>query len=116
MKTGLSNLIKSRSTTDNRLDGKIITGCKKQYCSILTNEEEESVVRFVKNKNRCLQGINKKGLTNLILDSVKIRDYGNKKFKGGRRYNSLSVNAKRALQSGKLSRSLILEKVGRQSR
>ena len=41
----------------------------------------------------------------LILDIVKIRDYANKKFKGGRRYNSLLVNAKRALQSGKLSRS-----------
>ena len=104
LKTGLFSLIKSRSTIDNRLDGKIITGCEKQYCSILTNEEE-SVVRFVKNKNHCRQGINKKELTNLILDIVKIRDYANKKFKGGRRYSSLSVNAKRALQSGKLSRS-----------
>jgi hypothetical protein len=67
--------------------------------------EEESVVRFVKNKNRCLQGINKKQLTNLILDILKIRDYANKKLKGGRRYTNLSVNAKRALQNKKLSRS-----------
>ena len=75
LKTGLFSLIKSRSTIDNRLDGKIITGCEKQYRSILTNEEEESVVMFVKNKNRCIQGINKKELTNLILDIAKIRDY-----------------------------------------
>ncbi|CAB3982875.1 Hypothetical predicted protein [Paramuricea clavata] len=69
LKTGLFNLIKSRSTS---LDGKIVTGCEKQYCCILTHLEEESVVRFVKNKNRCLQGINKKQLTNLILDILKI--------------------------------------------
>ena len=98
-------MIKSRSTIDNRLDGKIVTGCEKQYCCILTHLEEESVVRFVKNKNRCLQGINKKQLTNLILDILKIRDYANKKLKGGRRYTNLSVNAKRALQNKKLSRS-----------
>ena len=105
LKTGLFNLIKSRSTIDNRLDGKIVTGCEKQYSCILTHLEEESVVRFVKNKNRCLQGINKKQLTNLILDILKIRDYANKKLKGGRRYTNLSVNAKMALQNKKLSRS-----------
>ena len=55
-------LIKSRSTIDSRLDGKVVTGSEKQYCSILTDEEEESVVRFVRNKNRCLQGINKREL------------------------------------------------------
>ena len=104
LKSGLFNLIKSRSTINNRLDGKIITGCEKQYCSILT-DKEGSVVMFVKNKNRCLQEINKKELTNLILDIVKIRDFANKKFTGGWCYNNLSVNAKRALQSGKLSRS-----------
>ena len=110
LKTVLFNLIGSRSTIENRLDGKIITGCEKQYCSILTNEEEESVVRLVKNKNRCLQGINKKELTNLILDIVKIRDYANK---GGRRYNSLKCQegfSKRKVES------IILEEVGRQAR
>ena len=82
-----------------------MTGSEKQYCSILTNEEEESIVRFVRNKNCCLQGINKRKLTTLILDIIKIRDYANKKYKGGRGFCELSANAKRALRAKKLSRS-----------
>ena len=84
---------------------KLLTESEKQYCSILTNEEEESTVRFVKNKNRCLQGINKSELTTLILDIIKIRDYANKKYKGGRGFCKLSANAKRDLQTKKLSQS-----------
>ena len=97
LKTGLFPLIKSRSTIDSRLDGKVVTGSEKQYCSILTNQEKESIVRFVKNKNCCLQGINKSELTTLILDIINIRDYANKKYKGGRGFCKLSANAKRAL-------------------
>ena len=82
-----------------------MTGSEQQYCCILTNEEEESIVRFVKNNSRCLQGINTSELTTLILDIIKIRDYANKKYKGGRGFCRLSANAKRALQTKKLSRS-----------
>ena len=109
LNTGLFPLIKSRSTIDStigsRLDGKFVTGSEKQYCSILTNEEEESIVIFVKNKNHCLQGINKSELTTLIPDIIKIRDYANKKYKGRRGFGKLSANAKRALRTKKLSRS-----------
>ena len=59
LETGLFPLTKSRSTIGSRLNGKVVTGSEKQYCSIPTNEEEESIVRFVKNKNHCLQRINK---------------------------------------------------------
>ena len=82
-----------------------MTGSEKQHCSILANEEEESIVRFVRNKNRCLQGINKRELSTLILDIIKIRDYANKKYKGGRGFCEFSANAKRALRTKKLSRS-----------
>ena len=51
LSTGLFPLIKYKATINNRLDNKVITGKEKEYCSILTNEEEESLVRFVKNKN-----------------------------------------------------------------
>ena len=90
---------------ESRLDGKVVTGSEKQYCSILTNEERKPIVRFVKNKNRCLQGIDKRELTTLILDIIKTRDYANKKYKGGRGFCKLSANAKRALRTNKLSRS-----------
>ena len=65
LKTGVFSLIKSRSTIDSRFDGKVVTGSEKQYCSILTNEEEESIVRFVRNKNRCLQRINKERIKHI---------------------------------------------------
>ena len=61
--------------------GEVGKGYEKQYCKILTREEERSIVRYVKNKNRCLQGINKKDLTLQILDVLKIRDYCNKRCK-----------------------------------
>ena len=45
-------LIKDLRTINKRLDGTIQTGKEKEYCSIFTNDEEESLVRHVKNKNR----------------------------------------------------------------
>ena len=41
----------------------------------------------------------------MILDIIKIRDYANKKYEGGRGFCKLSANAKRALRTKKLSRS-----------
>ena len=99
LKTGMFNLIKDRGTIDRRLDGKVKTGIEKQYCSILTAAEENSIVLFVKNKNRCLQGVNKKELTKLILDVLKIRQHTNHKIRGGRSFVKLSEHAKRALQN-----------------
>ena len=102
LSTGLFPLIKDKATINNRLDNKVITGKEKEYCSILTSEEEESLVRFVKNKNQCLQGINKAELTWFILDVLKIRDHVNKTKKGGRSFKKLSDNAKKALANKRL--------------
>ena len=105
LKTGRFHLIKDRETINRRLDGQVITGEERSYCTILTPDEEEVVVNYVKNKNRAMQGINKAQLTKLILDVLRIRDYTNKTLKGGRKFIKLSANAKEALRKGKLSRS-----------
>lgn len=101
LQTGQFPLIKDRETINKRLDGKIITGEEKSYCTILTSDEERSIVQFVKNKNRCMQAVNKKELEKLILDVLRVRDYVNKKLKGGRKFIKLSTNARVALEKGR---------------
>ena len=100
LKTGMFPLIKDRGTIDRWLDGQH-QNHKKEHLRILTPEEESSIVEFIKNKNRCHQGITRKHITSLILDVLKIRDHCNTKNKGGRRYVKLSANAKRVLTTGK---------------
>ncbi|XP_047131042.1 uncharacterized protein LOC124810350 isoform X2 [Hydra vulgaris] len=104
LKTGLFPLVKDRETINRRLDRIIKNGKERRYCSLFTLEEKEAVVKYVKNRNRSLQGINKTELTKL-LDILRIRDYMNKRCKGGRKLIKLSPNAKSALVNGKLSRS-----------
>ena len=77
IKSGLFPLVKNRRTIDKRLDGVIVTGNEKEYCSILTSEEEDYIVTFVKNKNRSYQGINKIDLTNEIINVLKVRQHLN---------------------------------------
>ena len=101
LKSGLFPLIKDRETINRRLDGKIIHNQERAYCKILTHDEEESIVAFIKNKNRCMQAVNKKDLEKLIMDVLRIRSFTNKKMGGGRKYLKLSNNAKSALEKGK---------------
>ncbi|XP_065679117.1 uncharacterized protein LOC136093875 [Hydra vulgaris] len=108
LKTGLFPLIKDRETINRRLDGKVINGKERDYCTILTDDEEASIVRFIKNKNRCLQAINKQDITKIIINVLRVRDYTNTKMKGGRKFQKLSLNARAALEKGKLSRSFWL--------
>ena len=76
--------MKNRKTIDSGLDGKIVTGEEKRYCSVLTAEEEIDIVEYVKKKNRAYQGINRGDLTKIIIDTLKIRKHLNKK--GGRNF------------------------------
>ena len=101
LKTGQFPLIKDRKTINQRLDGKIFTGEEKWYCKTLTSEEENMIIQFLKNKNRCMQAINKKELEKLILDVLRVPDYTNKKMKGGRKFIKLSTNAKMVLEKGR---------------
>ena len=49
LQSGNFPLIKHRKTIDDRLDGKIVTGEEKSYCSILLPDEERAIIKF------CLQ-------------------------------------------------------------
>ena len=55
-------------TINRVLDGKGEIGRNKEHLAILTKEEEDSVVRYAKNKNRHLQGVTKADLTKVILN------------------------------------------------
>ena len=74
LQTGQFPLIKDRETIHKQLDGKIVTREERSYCTILTSDEERSIVQFVKNKNRCMQAVNKKELEKLILDVLRVCD------------------------------------------
>ena len=50
--SGLFPGIKDPRTINKRLDGVIETGKEKDYCKILTSTEEESLLRYIKNRNR----------------------------------------------------------------
>ena len=99
IKSGFFPFIKNRRTTDKRLDGKIITGQEKNYCSILLPDEEATLVQYIISKNRCYQGINRADLNELIIKILAVHDHMNKTKKGGRNYRALSRNAKRALKN-----------------
>ena len=117
VKSKLFPLVKDRRTIDKRLDGKIITGQEKNYCSILLPSEEEFLVEYVKNKIRTYQGVGKAPLTELILKTLKIRDHLNKQAKGGRKYKALSKPAKDAIKSERyLDISNFVDKLGKVQR
>ena len=92
LKTGNFPLIKDRGTIDCRLIKNV--NSKKERLRILAPEEKRSVEEFIKNKNRCRQGVSRNHVTKLILDVLQIRNHCNEKFGGGRRYLKLNVNAK----------------------
>ena len=52
--SGKFPLIKDLQTINKQLDGVIETGKEKEYCSIFPKEEEESLVCYIKNKNRVI--------------------------------------------------------------
>ena len=91
---------------NRNLDGKVINCQERSYCTILTNEEEECIVSFLKNKNRCMQAVNEKDREKLILEVLRIRKYTNKKMGGGRKYQKLSNNAKSALEKVNMFNSI----------
>ena len=72
-------MIEDGEIINHRLDGKIINGQERKYCRILTEEEEQTIVSYMKNKNRCLKGVNQSELTKFILDVIKMKDYTNKR-------------------------------------
>ena len=72
--TGRLPPIKDWETINRRLDWKVKNGREHDYCAILSETEEQSIVSFIKNKDRCMQGMSKK-VVKLILDVLRIRFY-----------------------------------------
>ena len=82
-KSGLFPSIKDPRTINARLDGKVKNKNERSYCKILTEQEEESLVRFIKNRNRCLQSLSEKEVEKYALAILKVRILQNKK--GGKK-------------------------------
>lgn len=104
LKTGQFPLVGDVKTINRRLDGDVTHDEEKSYCSILTNDEEVQVVRHIKNRNRCLQGLNRAEITTLIIHVLKVRQLGLQKFHG-RKLKPLSNAAKKVMESNRLSKS-----------
>ena len=97
--TGNYPLVKSPNTINNQLDGKTPTPEQsKDYCSIISSDEEEILVRTMVNKNRAYQPFNRNDANKLIMSMLKIRRTINQRVKGGRKYKALSPAAKRLLE------------------
>ena len=98
--------IKCPKSINRRLDGIVVAGEEKRYCSILTSDEEESLVRYIKNRSQCLQGMNATKVEDVVLNILKTRRRINKQ--AGRKFKALSSATKTALQKKKVSRSFFL--------
>ena len=103
LKTNLFPNIKDKGIIDRRLKGKVKHGCERDYCRILTVEEERTLVEYIKNRNRSYQPMNRKDVSELIFNILRIRQFNNKKV-GYRNCTPLSTNAKSALARGSLGR------------
>ena len=65
LRTGLFPNIKCHKTINCRLSGKVVTGREKIHCSIMLPEEEESLVRHLRNRNRAFQAMNTQEVNDL---------------------------------------------------
>ena len=77
LKTGKFTLIKDPRTINSRLDNNVKTGAERDYCSILTSKEEDSLVRHLKNKNRAYHAMDRKKIEELVIKVLKLREYTN---------------------------------------
>lgn len=52
LKTGMFPLVNDPKTINRRLDGVVKNEKEREYCSVLTVDEENQIVDHIKNKNR----------------------------------------------------------------
>ena len=105
LSTGLFPLVKSPRTINNILDGKSKhPSHAREYCSVLTMEEEAVLVSYIVNKARAYQPVNRKLIRDKILAMLNLRKKINRDCKGGRKFKKLSPAACKVLKKGKLSR------------
>ena len=89
--------IKDLRTINSHLAGEVLTGNEKKSQRILTVEEENSLVKYLVNRNRACQGLTDVQVEGAILNILRVRKQRNRN--GGRRYEKLSANALHALQT-----------------
>ena len=87
--TGLFPLIKDPRTVNKRIvdsSDKVITGEEKQYCKLMTKKEEQSLVRYLLNRNRCRQGVSEKEAEGIVLNILHTRKYLNRRGTAYKKY------------------------------
>ena len=96
--------MKDRRTIDKRLDGICGIGQEKEYCRILTCNEEKALVCHIRNENRCAQPIGRKGVTQIVINTLLVRKHT--RYASHRRIGCpLSTHAFNCLDKQKLSKS-----------
>ena len=89
--------IKDARTINNHLQGKVITGDEKKDQRMLTEKEEQSLVKYLINRNRACQELTDKQVEGVVLNILRVRQQHFKK--GGRNRGALlSANAKLAIK------------------
>ena len=106
LRTGKFPLVTDARAINRRLDGLVTTSSEYESRSILTNQEEQTLVTYLKNMNRCNQGVSRSKCEDMIIRMLAIRKSElNKGTRGGRRFKPLSQAAEDALQKKKISRA-----------
>lgn len=102
---GICPSIKDPRTINARLDGKVFTGKEKEYCSILTDSEENMLIKYMINKSRAYQPQNRSKVYEMAVKMLKVREHVNKKLKGGRLYKKLTSPAQLCIQRNRLHKA-----------
>lgn len=103
LKTNNFPLITDARAINRHLDGLITKKAEYESRSMLTNHRQQTLVAYLKNMNRCNQGISRPGTEDVILKLLEIRKWGVQKY-GAKRYKPLIKAAKDALKE-KVSRA-----------
>ena len=96
LSSGRYPLVKSPNTINNQLDG--VTPPprhSKDYCSVITIDEEDTLVQTIVSKNRANQSFTRKDAIRFIVSMLKTRQKVNQSAKSGK---ALSPAAKRLLE------------------
>lgn len=97
---GICPDIKDARTINRRLNGEIEVGKEKEYCQILTCDEEIILVNFIKNKSQAFQPDRRKDCHEIIIQMLKSRNDLNEQTKG----KKLSSNSRKVLETGKIGK------------
>ena len=93
--------IKDPQTINKHPSGNVVTGQEKAYQQIPTAQEEQSLVKYLINRNRACQGLSETKAEGVVLNIFRARQQTNQK--GGRKHIHLSVHARNCLKTKHVS-------------